>query len=116
MIVNDLNVPGFAIAPHKTDPPLIVNANAVLTLAVAWRRAGSSRRRSPRARGRIRTVAFLKSETTVSPDVATVGVNFFQHDTSDDQAHSLRCIRPLATSFLDGLLQWPGHRLTLPVP
>ncbi len=35
MIVNDLNVPGFAIAPHKTDPPLIVNANTVLTLAVA---------------------------------------------------------------------------------
>jgi len=35
MIVDDLNVPGFAIAPHKTDPPLIVNANAALTLAVA---------------------------------------------------------------------------------
>ena len=35
MIVDDLNVPGFAIAPHKTDPPLIVNADAALTLAVA---------------------------------------------------------------------------------
>jgi hypothetical protein len=35
MIVDDLNVPGFAIVPHKTDPPLIVNANAALTLAVA---------------------------------------------------------------------------------
>ena len=35
MIVDDLNVPGFAITPHKTDPPLIVNANAALTLAVA---------------------------------------------------------------------------------
>jgi hypothetical protein len=35
MIVDDLNVPGFAVAPHKTDPPLIVNANAALTLAVA---------------------------------------------------------------------------------
>jgi len=35
MIVDDLNVPGFAIAPDKTDPPLIVNANAALTLAVA---------------------------------------------------------------------------------
>ncbi len=38
MIVNNLNVPCFAIAPHKTDPPLIVNANAVLTLAVAVQR------------------------------------------------------------------------------
>ena len=35
MIVDDLNVPGFAVAPHKTDPPLIVNADAALTLAVA---------------------------------------------------------------------------------
>ena len=35
MIVDDLNVPGFAVAPRKTDPPLIVNANAALTLAVA---------------------------------------------------------------------------------
>ena len=35
MIVDDLNVPGFAIAPHKTDPPPIVNADAALTLAVA---------------------------------------------------------------------------------
>jgi len=35
MIVDDLDVPGFAIAPHKADPPLIVNANADLTLAVA---------------------------------------------------------------------------------
>ena len=35
MIVDDLDVPGFAVAPHKTDPPLVVNANAALTLAVA---------------------------------------------------------------------------------
>jgi hypothetical protein len=38
MIVDDLDVPSFAIAPHKTDPPLIVNANAALTLAVAAQR------------------------------------------------------------------------------
>jgi hypothetical protein len=38
MIVDDLNVPGFAIPLHKTDPPLIVNANAALTLAVAVQR------------------------------------------------------------------------------
>ena len=35
MIVDDLNVPLFTVAPHKTDPPLIVNANTALTLAVA---------------------------------------------------------------------------------
>ena len=35
MIVDDLNVPGFAIATHKTNSPLIVNSNAALTLAVA---------------------------------------------------------------------------------
>ena len=35
MIVDDLDVPGFAIAPHKANSPLIVNANADLTFAVA---------------------------------------------------------------------------------
>jgi hypothetical protein len=35
MILDDLNVPGFAIAPNKTYPPLIVNANAALCACVS---------------------------------------------------------------------------------
>jgi hypothetical protein len=46
MIVDDLDVPGFAIAPHKTDPPLIVNPNAALTLAVAAQRLQTVAERS----------------------------------------------------------------------
>jgi hypothetical protein len=29
MVVNDLNLPGFAIAPDKTDTPLVVYAQAI---------------------------------------------------------------------------------------
>jgi len=35
MIVDDLNVPVFAIAPDKTDRPLMLMRNAALTLAIA---------------------------------------------------------------------------------
>lgn len=35
MVVDDLDVPGFAIAPHETDPPLVVDANAVLSLSIS---------------------------------------------------------------------------------
>jgi hypothetical protein len=45
MIVDDLNVPGFAVPPNKTYPPLIVDANAVLPLAVAVQRLQTITRR-----------------------------------------------------------------------
>jgi len=35
MIVDDLNIPSFTIAPYETHSPLVVDTNAVLTLAVA---------------------------------------------------------------------------------
>jgi hypothetical protein len=48
MIVDDLDVPSFALAPSKANPPLLVDPNAVLALlwlavgsavaAVGWRR------------------------------------------------------------------------------
>src|SRR5207245_10868308 len=38
MIVDDLDIPAFAIAPNKADAPLIVDANTDLTLAVAIQR------------------------------------------------------------------------------
>ena len=34
MVVGDLDFPGFAIAPCKTDTPLLVNADAVLSLPI----------------------------------------------------------------------------------
>ncbi len=35
VIINDLHVLGIVIAPFKTNAPLVVNANTVLTLTVA---------------------------------------------------------------------------------
>jgi hypothetical protein len=33
MIINDLNIPGFASGPEETNAPLIVDADAILTAA-----------------------------------------------------------------------------------
>ncbi len=38
MIIDDFDVPGFAISPYKADPPLIVDANAALASTVAVQR------------------------------------------------------------------------------
>ena len=38
MMIDDFDVPGFAVPPYKTDPPLIVDANAALGLTVAVQR------------------------------------------------------------------------------
>jgi hypothetical protein len=35
MIIDDLDIVSVALAPHETDSPLIVDPDAVLTLAVA---------------------------------------------------------------------------------
>jgi len=35
MIIHDLDVVSVALSPHETDPPLIVDSNAMLTLTVA---------------------------------------------------------------------------------
>jgi hypothetical protein len=34
VIVDNLNIVGIAVVPTKTEPPLIIDANAVLTLSV----------------------------------------------------------------------------------
>jgi hypothetical protein len=34
MIIDDFNLLGSPVAPHKTNPPLVVDANRVLTLTV----------------------------------------------------------------------------------
>ena len=38
MIIDDFDVPGFAISPYKADPPLIVDANAALASTIAVQR------------------------------------------------------------------------------
>ena len=35
MVVNNLDITGIALSPHKTNPPLIVNSNAVLPLSIS---------------------------------------------------------------------------------
>jgi len=38
MIIRDFDIVGIAISPHKANSPLIVDANAVLALAIASQR------------------------------------------------------------------------------
>jgi len=54
VIIDDFDVPCFILTPSKTYPPLIVDADAVLTAAVGWPaesgdRLDPSRNRSPEA-------------------------------------------------------------------
>ena len=35
MIINNLNLEGIAVSPPKADPPLVIDANAVLASAIA---------------------------------------------------------------------------------
>lgn len=35
MVIDDLDVIGVAVAPHKADSPLVIDPDAVLTLSVA---------------------------------------------------------------------------------
>jgi hypothetical protein len=56
MIIDDFDIPGFAISPHQTDPPLIVDSNAALTLAVAVQRFQTVAGRSPQISKLLRCV------------------------------------------------------------
>ena len=38
MVVDDLDIPGFVVAPCKTDAPLVVDTNAMLSLSIALQR------------------------------------------------------------------------------
>ena len=38
MVIHNLNIVRIAVAPHKADAPLIVDANAVLSLSIALER------------------------------------------------------------------------------
>ena len=56
MVVDDLDVPGFAITPYETDPPLVVDANAVLLFPITSQALQAVARREPQivqAGGRI---------------------------------------------------------------
>jgi hypothetical protein len=45
VVVNDLDVPRFTVSPNEANPPLIVNPNAVLTLAIPVQRFQAIARR-----------------------------------------------------------------------
>jgi hypothetical protein len=47
MIVNDLNPSHIPVMPHKTNPPLVVHADAVLAFAAAGQRFQPVARRHP---------------------------------------------------------------------
>jgi hypothetical protein len=46
MIINDLHVEGVSVGPSKTDAPLVVDANAVLTLSPSLQGLEPVRRRN----------------------------------------------------------------------
>jgi len=61
MIIYDLNIVSIAIAPHKADTPLIVDANTVLPVSVAFERFQSitrKRRQVAQFRGYIQLSKF----------------------------------------------------------
>jgi hypothetical protein len=66
MIVDDLNVRGFTIAPNKTYPPLIVDANAALTLAVAAQRLQTVARRHTQVND---NVPLFLTYSGIEPDI-----------------------------------------------
>ncbi|SUS07460.1 hypothetical protein DF3PB_440017 [uncultured Defluviicoccus sp.] len=47
VVIHDLNIDCIAIAPNETDPPLIVDADAVLTCAVSSQALQTVTRRRP---------------------------------------------------------------------
>ena len=46
VVINNFDLVGVSIAPHETDPPLIVDANAVLSLSISVQRLQTVTRRS----------------------------------------------------------------------
>jgi hypothetical protein len=46
VVINNFDLVGVSIAPHETDPPLIVDANAVLSLSISIQRLQTVTRRS----------------------------------------------------------------------
>ena len=47
MVIDDLNTLRMAISPEKADSPLIINAKAILPLAITLQRLKPIRRRQP---------------------------------------------------------------------
>jgi len=56
MIVDDLDLVGVAIAPYKTDPPLVVDPYAVLALTIAGQLLEPVSGRNPEVLQRLRVV------------------------------------------------------------
>jgi hypothetical protein len=60
MVINDLDATCPACSPDKTDSPLIVDSNAVLAFASAFKGLQSIARRNFQVRQRIRPIQLLK--------------------------------------------------------
>lgn len=66
MIVGAFHVVGGAAAPCKTNPPWVVDPNAVLPLAVsaqAFQTVAGRRRQNPQIVGRIKQIELAKRQT-----------------------------------------------------
>lgn len=59
MVIDDLNTLRMAISPEKANPPLVIDANAIRSLAISLQHFKSIRRRQPKIfqpRGRINRI------------------------------------------------------------
>lgn len=48
MVIDDLNTFRMAVSPEKADPPLVIDANAIRSLAIPLQHFESIRRRQPK--------------------------------------------------------------------
>jgi hypothetical protein len=56
MVIHDLHIVGVAVLPAKADAPLIIDANAVLSLSIPSQRLRPVARRCPKVLKRARVV------------------------------------------------------------
>jgi ABC-type antimicrobial peptide transport system ATPase subunit len=94
MVVDDFNMLGMAVHPHKTYTPLIIYANAELSVAIPLKRLQTISRRSaqlvqaPRGVQKLQPSARLPLETRKCPDKLVI-VELFGRFAAEAADHSL---------------------------
>ena len=73
MVINNFNLVGVPVQPHKTNSPLIVDANAVLTSAIAAQSFQSIARWDAQEIQRGRSVQLLQLAQRHAGDIRELG-------------------------------------------
>jgi len=61
MIVNNFDLPGASLVPHKTNPPLVIDADAILARPVTAQFLQTIRRRTPQIQQVCRSIQSIKT-------------------------------------------------------